>query len=216
MPKSSFFSPRRLALLAMLTAASIVLSRLCVIYLTPTLRVEFGNLPIFLAGLFLGPASGVIVGGLADVLGATLSGVVYCPPLTLAAMFIGLLAGLQIVGAGGADHFLHVVALLGGLCGGGAAQQAQRGAEHREKPFFQAGSSCLDLTVKRPAHSIACPRLKTCQSTRRAVRGLRKAESCVKMGENSRHSAARRRMRPAGAYTVFRRPFGVRGRRMTI
>ena len=68
MPKSSFFSPRRLALLAMLTAASIVLSRLCVIYLTPTLRVEFGNLPIFLAGLFLGPASGVIVGGLADVL----------------------------------------------------------------------------------------------------------------------------------------------------
>lgn len=92
MPKSSFFSPRRLALLAMLTAASIVLSRLCVIYLTPTLRVEFGNLPIFLAGLFLGPASGVIVGGLADVLGATLSGVVYCPPLTLAAMFIGLLA----------------------------------------------------------------------------------------------------------------------------
>ena len=94
MPKSSFFSPRRLALLAMLTAASIVLSRLCVIYLTPTLRVEFGNLPIFLAGLFLGPASGVIVGGLADVLGATLSGVVYCPPLTLAAMFIGLLAGL--------------------------------------------------------------------------------------------------------------------------
>lgn len=56
MPKSSFFSPRRLALLAMLTAASIVLSRLCVIYLTPTLRVEFGNLPIFLAGLFLGPA----------------------------------------------------------------------------------------------------------------------------------------------------------------
>ena len=94
MPKSSFFSPHRLALLAMLTAASIVLSRLCVIYLTPTLRVEFGNLPIFLAGLFLGPASGVIVGGLADVLGATLSGVVYCPPLTLAAMFIGLLAGL--------------------------------------------------------------------------------------------------------------------------
>ena len=68
MPKSSFFSPRRLALLAMLTAASIVLSRLCVIYLTPTLRVEFGNLPVFLAGLFLGPASGVIVGGLADVL----------------------------------------------------------------------------------------------------------------------------------------------------
>ncbi|MFR6379160.1 MAG: folate family ECF transporter S component [Evtepia sp.] len=61
---------------------------------TPTLRVEFGNLPIFLAGLFLGPASGVIVGGLADVLGATLSGVVYCPPPTLAAMFIGLLAGL--------------------------------------------------------------------------------------------------------------------------
>lgn len=48
MPKSSFFSPRRLALLAMLTAASIVLSRLCVIYLTPTLRVEFGNLPVFL------------------------------------------------------------------------------------------------------------------------------------------------------------------------
>ena len=81
MPKSSFFSPRRLALLAMLTAASIVLSRLCVIYLTPTFRVEFGNLPIFLAGLFLGPASGVIVGGLADVLGATLSGVVYCPPV---------------------------------------------------------------------------------------------------------------------------------------
>ena len=48
MPKSSFFSPRRLALLAMLTAASIVLSRLCVIYLTPTLAAMFIGL---LAGL---------------------------------------------------------------------------------------------------------------------------------------------------------------------
>lgn len=94
MPKSSFFSSRRLALLAMLTAGSIVLSRLCVIYLTPSLRLEFGSIPIFLAGLFFGPVSGAIVGGLADVLGATLSGVGYYPPLTLSALFIGLLAGL--------------------------------------------------------------------------------------------------------------------------
>lgn len=68
MPKSTFFSPSRLALLAMLTAGSIVLSRLCVIYFTPSIRVEFGSIPIFLAGLFFGPVSGVIVGGLADVL----------------------------------------------------------------------------------------------------------------------------------------------------
>lgn len=94
MPKSSFFSPRRLALLAMLTAGSIVLSRLCVIYLTPSLRVEFGSIPIFLAGLFFGPVSGAIVGGLADVLGTALSGLGFYPPLTLSAMFLGLMAGL--------------------------------------------------------------------------------------------------------------------------
>lgn len=94
MPKPTFFSPRRLALLAMLTAGSIVLSRLCVIYFTPSIRVEFGSIPIFLAGLFFGPVSGVIVGGLADVLGTALSGLGLYPPLTLSAMLLGLVAGL--------------------------------------------------------------------------------------------------------------------------
>ena len=85
----------QIAMYGMLTAVSVVLSRFCVIYLTESIRIEFGNLPILLAGILGGPLAGAVVGGMADVVGGCfLSSSVYFPPLTLTPMLVGFFAGL--------------------------------------------------------------------------------------------------------------------------
>ena len=88
-------SPRTIALVAMLTAVSIILARLLGFYLTPSLRVSFEYFPILLAGVCFGPAAGAITGALADFLGATvLSGLGFNPLLMVGPTMAGLLAGL--------------------------------------------------------------------------------------------------------------------------
>jgi len=82
-------------LTALLAAVSIVLARLCVIWITPSVRVSFGNIPIMLAGLMFGPVAGVLAGAVADIVGATLlSPYGWYAPLTAGPMLIGLIAAL--------------------------------------------------------------------------------------------------------------------------
>ena len=88
-------SPRAIALVAMLTAVSMILSRLLGFYLTPSLRVSFEYFPILLAGICFGPAAGALTGALADFLGATvLSGLGFNPLMIVGPTLAGLLAGL--------------------------------------------------------------------------------------------------------------------------
>lgn len=87
-------STRQLTLMAMLIALSIILTRMAKIQIGNSIRVEFGNIPILLSGLFFGPASGMIVGGAADILGANIFGGRFDIPFTLAAMAVGLIGGL--------------------------------------------------------------------------------------------------------------------------
>ena len=95
MAKNSPFSTRTLVFLAFLTAVSILLARFCVIWITPSIRVSFGNIPILLAGILFGPAGGALVGLTADVLGsAFLSGLGWYPPITVSAVLTGVIAGL--------------------------------------------------------------------------------------------------------------------------
>ncbi len=95
MSKNGKFSTKVLISLALLTAISIILARFCVIWITPSLRISFGNIPIVLAGLLFGPVGGALVGLVSDVLGsAFLSGLGWFPPITAAAVLMGLIPGL--------------------------------------------------------------------------------------------------------------------------
>lgn len=96
MSKSKKISTKMLVTLGLLTAVSIVLTRFCVIYLTETLRISFGNIPIIMAGIIFGPVAGALTGLAADLVGAVfLSGLGWYPPLTLTAILMGIIPGLM-------------------------------------------------------------------------------------------------------------------------
>ena len=81
--------------MALFTAMQVILSRFLGIQVNEGLRISFECIPILLAGLWLGPVSGMLVGCVSDVLGTVLSGYgAYFPLLTLGPMLLGLLAGL--------------------------------------------------------------------------------------------------------------------------
>lgn len=89
------FTIRTLAFLGVLIACSILLSRFLGFYLNDTMRISFGSIPILLAGIWFGPLAGGIVGGAADILGATLfSGLGFYPPITVGPILIGVIAGI--------------------------------------------------------------------------------------------------------------------------
>lgn len=93
--KQAVFSPQNLVLMALFTAMQVILSRFLGIQVNEGLRISFECIPILLAGLWLGPVSGMLVGCVSDVLGTVLSGYgAYFPLLTLGPMLLGLLAGL--------------------------------------------------------------------------------------------------------------------------
>lgn len=86
---------RKLTLCAVLTATSMILTRLLAIPIGDSLRFSLGNVPILLAGIWLGPIAGALVGFAADLLGSfLLSGLGWYPPLALSPVLVGLLAGL--------------------------------------------------------------------------------------------------------------------------
>lgn len=88
-------STRTLVLMALLAAISIILTRFLGFYLTNSVRISFGSIPIMLASLLLGPLAGGFTGAVADILGATLfSAFGYYPPLTIPPVIIGILPAL--------------------------------------------------------------------------------------------------------------------------
>ena len=89
------FTVKTLVTVALLISISIVLARLLVIYITPSVRINFGNIPIMLAGLLYGPIIGGAAGAIADILGTLfLSGMGWYPPLTVSAAIMGIVPGL--------------------------------------------------------------------------------------------------------------------------
>lgn len=84
-----------LVFLAMLTALSIVLSRVCSINIGNGYRIGFGRLPVMLAGAWFGALPGLAVGAAADVIGAiTTTG--WNPVLTIPAALAGMLPPLLL------------------------------------------------------------------------------------------------------------------------
>jgi ECF transporter S component (folate family) len=86
---------RTLILIALFAAISIILARFFVVYLTNSLRISFGNIPIILASLLLGPIAGGLTAAIADILGASLfSPLSWYPPLTISPVIVGILPAL--------------------------------------------------------------------------------------------------------------------------
>lgn len=91
---------KRLVLGAMLAAMSVVIGMFCKSFLNfggGLWRVTFENLPIILAGVFLGPITGGMVGVVSDLTSYLLSPQVYPPNLvvTFGAFAVGVTAGLM-------------------------------------------------------------------------------------------------------------------------
>lgn len=121
--KTVLTSVRYLVLAAMLTALSVVIGMLCKSFLNfagGLFRITFENLPILLAGVFLGPLAGGLVGLTSDLVSYFLSPQIYPPNLTvtLGACTVGVVSGLvaryavktrgprQFILAGGCAHVL--------------------------------------------------------------------------------------------------------------
>ena len=91
---------KRLVLGAMLAAMSVVIGMFCKSFLNfggGLWRVTFENLPIILAGVFLGPITGGMVGIVSDLTSYLLSPQIYPPNLivTFGAFTVGLVSGLM-------------------------------------------------------------------------------------------------------------------------
>ena len=79
--------------MAMFVALSIILGKQLAFTAGP-FRFSFENLTILMAGLYLGPVAGLIVGACADIIGCLWVGYAVNPVITAGAASIGLISGL--------------------------------------------------------------------------------------------------------------------------
>jgi len=84
---------KKLVTASLFVAMSIVLGKYLA-FSTDLFRISFENLPVILAGIWLGPWYGASVGLVADVVGSILVGYAINPGISLGALSIGLAAGL--------------------------------------------------------------------------------------------------------------------------
>ena len=96
--KSGYISHlERMAILAMLVALEVVLSRFLSVYITQNLKFGFNFIPIAVAAYLYGPIASTLVGAMGDFIGAMLFPVgAYFPGFTLTAALTGLIFGLLL------------------------------------------------------------------------------------------------------------------------
>lgn len=93
------YNVRRIAYAGLLIAISIILTRVLsgniLLGGVSILRLSFGQVPIYISGMLLGPAYGAISGALADLIGYPLNPLgPYFPGFTLSGAVSGLIPGL--------------------------------------------------------------------------------------------------------------------------
>ena len=88
-------SIRTVAVAAVLVAMNIILSRVFAVNIGPALRITISTTPVFLAGLWFGPAVGGICGGAGDLLGSLFQGYAPNPLIIASAILCGLIPGLM-------------------------------------------------------------------------------------------------------------------------
>lgn len=85
---------RRLVVLAILAAASMILGKFLQVRIGDTIRISLENLPIIFAGIVFGPIAGIAVGAVADIIGCFAAGYAINPIITVGAMVVGFTAGV--------------------------------------------------------------------------------------------------------------------------
>ena len=91
-------STSSMAIGGLLAGMSIILTRFFAIYLVGgSVRLSFGDVPILLSGILLGPVIGGLTGAIADLAGMLMfggGGSPYFPGFTLSAILTGMIPGL--------------------------------------------------------------------------------------------------------------------------
>lgn len=94
------FSTSVLVKAALLAAVSIILTRFFSYMIPigglPALRIGFGNIPLIIAGMMLGPVVGGVVGVISDLVGFMINpmGGMFFPGFTLTAALYGIISGV--------------------------------------------------------------------------------------------------------------------------
>lgn len=90
------FTTKEIAYLAILVAINIVLNIVGVTLPGYSTKLSFTYIPCFVAGIFMGPLAGLLVGLLGDILGLLISseGLAWMPLITVASGLMGLIPGL--------------------------------------------------------------------------------------------------------------------------
>lgn len=86
---------KTIAFAGVLIAMNLVLARVLAINIGPTLRITLSTTPIFLAGLWFGPAVGGICGVSADLLGCILQGYAPNPFILVTSLLSGVLPAVM-------------------------------------------------------------------------------------------------------------------------
>lgn len=97
---SNRLSTKSLVLAAIFVAMNIILSRLGAIMLfNGSVRFSFGNIPLILSGLVLGPVAGAMTGGIADLLGFFINshGGAFHPGFVLSSILTGAIPGIVML-----------------------------------------------------------------------------------------------------------------------
>lgn len=89
-------STKSLVLASILTALSIILTRVLSIQVTESMRIGFGALPLIICGILLGPLLGGLAGFAADMIGVmiNLGGAAIHLGFTLSSVLTGFIPGL--------------------------------------------------------------------------------------------------------------------------
>lgn len=101
-----------IAVMAFLSALSVVAGKFLAIPVGEYMRFSFENLPILLSGIIFGPVCGMITGVVADLVGCIMAGYAINPIITAGAATIGLLSGLVYRTLPSGNRFLPLSATV--------------------------------------------------------------------------------------------------------
>ncbi|MCW3489160.1 folate family ECF transporter S component [Dethiobacter alkaliphilus] len=103
---------RQVIYAGLLIAISIILERLGAVMVGNSIRLSFGNVPIYIGGILLGPVAGGAVGAVSDLLGYLINsfGGAFIPQIFLASVMRGVIPGLVFFKMKGTN--LHVKVLV--------------------------------------------------------------------------------------------------------
>ena len=91
---------KNLVIMAFLISLNIIFVRFLGVYITPSIRISFGFIPIVLMALLFGPAYSAIGAGVADFIGVIIfpTGGAFFPGFTISAILTGYIYGKVLHG----------------------------------------------------------------------------------------------------------------------